>query len=359
MLGAASKGLRIKFNYYRIAMKKSMGLLPKFIGLILLVVLTDTVVKAENIHTQTVSLHRGWNAVSLQVDPTNSKPADCFRGTPVSIVASYVADGAVVQYVQNPTTNNVNKDNGWAVWYAPDRPDAFLTRLFSLNANNAYLIYSQSDYVWTVTGAAVLGEVKWKPNSFNLAGFCLDDVSPPTFAQFFDPSAAHHPYRIYRLINSQWILVDQAQTTQMRSGEACWIFCKGSSDYQGPLGIKIQNGQKVLVNGINQAGVLFTNKTSNPLFVRVENATSSAVLPLAFVLRVITETNLVSASFDLPAIYSMPIFEANESRGFWLTVRPEKMASGTETTLLKVTTDIGTQCWLPVIGNRSELSQPD
>ena len=315
------------------------------------------VASAASLRTQTINLHRGWNAVCLQVDPTNSRPADCFTGTPVSIVAAYVGAATSVQYVQNPTTNNVNGDNGWSVWYASDRPDAFLTGLFNLNANNAYLIYSRSDYVWSLTGAAVLNVVKWKPNSFNLAGFCLDSLSPPTFDQFFAASAAHRPYRIYRLVNDQWVLVDHAQTTQMRSGEAYWTYCAGSSDYQGPLDVKIQNSQNVLVNGINQAGVLLANKTGNPLSVRVENSASSAVLPLAYVLRVVSDSNVVSAAFDLPDTYNMPAFDAKESRGFWLTLRPEKMATASETTLLKITTDIGTQCWLPVTGNRSELYQ--
>lgn len=337
--------------------KTSAVFFPQCVGTGVLILLTALAVRAESVRTQTVNLHKGWNAVCLQIDPTNSKPAECFRGTPIAIAASYVGDGAAVQYVQNPTTNNVNKDNGWLVWYASDRPDAFLTRLFNLDANHAYLIYSQSDYVWSVTGTPVLGAVKWRPNSFNLAGFCLDEVSPPTFDQFFAASAAHHPYRIYHLVNDQWVMVDHAQTTQMRSGEACWIYCAGSTDYQGPLDVKIQNGPTVLLNGVNQAGVLFANKTGNPLSVRVENATSSPLLPLAYVLRAVTESNVVAASFDLPATYNMPAFEAGESRGLWLTLRPEKMTTASETALLKITTDIGTQYWLPVAGNRSQLNQ--
>jgi hypothetical protein len=314
------------------------------------------VARSENVRTQTVSLHTGWNSVYLEVDPTNAKPDVCFQGTPVSIVASYVGDGSAVQYVQNPTTNSVNKNHGWSVWYAPDRADAFLTGLFSLNANQAYLIFSQSDYVWPVTGKSVLSAVKWKPNSFNLAGFPLNEVSPPTFAQFFSPSTAHHPYRFYRLINSQWTLVDNAQTTQMHSGEAAWIYCTGGSDYQGPLDVKPQSGQQALISGVNSTGVLLANKTGNPLTVKIENFTSSAALPLAFVLRAVTESNVISASYDLPATYNAPVFEASESRGLWLTLRPEKMAGTTETTVLKITTDLGTECWLPVTGNRSELN---
>ncbi len=327
----------------------------KIIGVAFLMALSNLTLRAELTRTQTINLHRGWNAVFLQVDPTNPKPADCFSGTPVSIVAAYVGDGSAVQYVQNPTTNSVSKNNGWAVWYAPARPDAFLTDLFSLNANNAYLIYSQSDYVWSLTGNAILGAVKWKPNSFSLAGFCLDDLSPPTFGQFFSASPAHQPYRIYRLVNDQWVQVANAQLTQMRSSEACWIYCTGGSDYQGPLDVKLQSGRGVLVNGINQTGVLLANKTTNPLSVKVENTTSSTVLPLAYVLRAVTESNVVATSFDLPATYNMPTFDANETRGFWLTLRPEKMATTNETTLLKITTDIGTKYWLPVTGSRSEL----
>ena len=310
---------------------------------------------ADLMRTQVVSLHQGWNAVFLQVDPARPKPADCFQGTPVSMVAAYVGNGSAVQYVQNPATNSVSSKNGWSVWYAPSRSDAFLTTLFQLNANNAYLIYAQSDYVWSVTGMAVLGAVTWKPNSYNLVGFSLDELSPPTFDQFFSASPAHQPYRIYRLVNDQWLQVANAKSAQMLSGEAYWVYCAGTSSYQGPLDVQLANGQSVLVNGVNQSGVLIANKTANPLNVTVANATSSTVLPLAYVLRAVTATNVVGAAFDLPATYNMPTFDAGERRGFWLKLRPEKMAAASGTTLLKITTDIGTQCWLPVTGNQSEL----
>lgn len=329
----------------------------KIINAALFIVLFTHSLQAETARTQSVKLTRGWNAVCLAVNPTNSKPADCFQGTPVTIVASYVGNGSAVQYVQNPTTNSVSKKNGWLVWYAAGRPDAFLTQLFDLSANNTYLIFSQSDYVWSATGTAVPSAVKWKPNSFNLAGFCLDELSPPTFDQFFSASATHKPYRIYRLFNDQWALVDNAQTTQMRSGEACWIYCAGSSDYQGPLEVKTLNGSQAMVSSINQTGILFANNTANPLSVQIQNSTSGEILPLAFVLRAVTETNVVAAAFDLPATYAMPVFEAHEKRGVWLTLRPEKMAAETETTLLKITTDLGTQCWLPVTANRSDLNK--
>lgn len=225
--------------------------------------MSANVVFASTLRQQTVTLHKGWNAVFLQVDPTNASPADCFQGTPVTLVAQFVGNASGIQYVQNPSTNSVNRQSGWLVWYAPNRPDAFLTQLFALSGNASYLIYSQSDFTWSVTGNVVITSVTWKPNSFSLVGFGLDDLSPPTFNQFFDGSAEHHPYRIYRLINDNWTLVDQAQTAQMRSGEAYWIYCKGGSDYQGPLYLKAPVGEMLALAGANPVGVLLANKSKN------------------------------------------------------------------------------------------------
>ena len=310
---------------------------------------------ADTMRSQAISLHQGWNAIFLQVTPTNARPADCFIGTPVTMVASFIGNGSGVQFVQNPSTNSLNRPNGWLAWYAPGRPDAFLTQLFALSGNASYLVYSQSDFTWSVTGNVVITSVTWKPNSFSLVGFGLDDLSPPTFNQFFDGSAEHHPYRIYRLINDNWTLVDQAQTTQMRSGEAYWIYCKGSSDYQGPLYLKAPVGETLALAGANPVGVLLANKSKNPLSVRVENVSGSSALPLAFVLRAVTETNIVATAFDLPNPYNLPSFDAGESRGFWLTTRTEQMTADTQTGLLKITTDLGTQYWLPVTASRSAL----
>ena len=333
--------------------KTGSGLLGNTICVFILLLLICISAQADALRTQTVSLHKGWNAVFLQVDPTNASPSDCFRGTPISIVALYSGSKAV-QYVQNPTTNNLNPSHGWSVWYADARPDAFLTSLFSISGNNAYLIYSQNDFVWSVSGNVILRQIKWKPNSFNLVGFGLDDASPPTFDQFFDASAEHHPYKIYRLANDQWVSVGNAQTTQMRNGEACWIFCNGSSDYQGPLYVKPELGQSINLYGLTQAGTLLANKTKNPMVVRVEN--SSSAVPLAYMLNIVTSSNVVATSFDLPTVYSMQTFEAGERRGFWLRLRPEQMADATRSTLLKITSDIGTQCWLPVNAFRSGLN---
>ena len=310
--------------------------------------------RADLTRTQTIQLHAGWNAVFLEVDPTNSQVAACFQGAPVTMVAAYTGPSKSVQFVQNPPTNSVTPQNGWDIWYAGGRPDAFLTSFYELAGNQSYMIYSQSDYTWAVTGSARLTTVKWKPNAYTLTGFGVDPVSPPTFDQFFGGSPQHQPYQIYQLANGIWTKVDNAQTTQIQSGAAYWIYCKGNSAYQGPLNIGVANPSAFPLYGVGSAGISLQNSSPNPLNVQVQNVAGGAQLPLAFVLRAVSSSNVVSATYDLPDNYSMQSFDAGEGRGFWLTLRPERMSAATQTGLLKITTDLGTQSWLPVTANQSD-----
>lgn len=312
------------------------------------------VARADMTRTQSISLHAGWNAVFLEVNPTNAKVANCFQGTPVTIVAAYTKADKSVQYVQNPSATNITQQNGWDVWYAPSRPDAFLSRLFALNGNKPYLLYATSDFTWTVTGNALLTSVKWKPSSFTLSGFGVDEVSPPTFDQFFAASPQHQPYQIYQLVNDVWTRVDSAQTAQMQSGQAYWIYCNGTSDYQGPLAAKVPSRQNFVINGVNPAGISLVNNSKNPLSVQVKNVSGGAQLPLAFVLRAVTDTNVVTATYDLPDTYNLSAFDAGEARGVWLNLRSERMSAATQTGLLEITTDLGTKNWLPITANRSD-----
>jgi len=90
--------------------------------------------------------------VFLQVSPTNREPDAVFANTPIEIVATYFAVERSVQYIQNPGSTGWNK-NGWSVWYASSRPDAFLSSLHAVHGNRAFLIYATQDFMWQATGA--------------------------------------------------------------------------------------------------------------------------------------------------------------------------------------------------------------
>ena len=50
------------------------------------------------VRTQSIALHKGWNAVFLQVDPATPKPADCFQGTPVTMAAAFTGAEKSLQF---------------------------------------------------------------------------------------------------------------------------------------------------------------------------------------------------------------------------------------------------------------------
>ena len=54
--------------------------------------------RADMVRTQSIALHKGWNAVFLQVDPATPKPADCFQGTPVTMAAAFTGAEKSLQF---------------------------------------------------------------------------------------------------------------------------------------------------------------------------------------------------------------------------------------------------------------------
>ncbi len=316
---------------------------------IILVLFASLVVRADTIRTQTIALHKGWNAIYLEVAPTNPSPAAVFANTPVSIAAAFFGGDSPVQFIQNPGSISWKKD-GWAVWYAPSRPDGFLATLFAINGNQAYLVFSESDFNWNLSGNVSLGLKQWKPNSYNLNGFGVNAAAPPTFGKYFAGSPAHLPGQIYRLEGNQWTLIANPAATPMRSGEACWIYSKGASDYQGPLGIKLTTGDNVSFGSSAESPISLENRTADPLTVKVETVAQDGGVPLGYVVRAVTAGKMDDATFDLPAQYTPPALEAGQTSWLWLKLRRERMHAAAQSALLKISTDSGAEVWVPVAG---------
>src|SRR5437764_1365313 len=101
-----------------------------FLALVLMLALPAA--RSETTRTQTINLQKGWNSVYLQVSPTNREPNAVFANTPIEIAATYFALDKSVQYIQNPGSTGWNKE-GWSVWYASNRSDAFLSSLHAVH----------------------------------------------------------------------------------------------------------------------------------------------------------------------------------------------------------------------------------
>jgi len=309
--------------------------------------------RADSSRTQTFQLHQGWNSVFVEVTPANQDPALVFGSTPITMVATFFAVNRPVQFIQNPSAIGWNRE-GWGVWYAPSRPDSFLSSLHAINGNRAYLVYAQRDCTWTLTGSVAFQPLAWKNDSFNFVGFSMDPQGSPTFDQFFSGSKAHLPLRAYRLVNDQWTPITDPVRTAMRSGEACWVYCKGASDYQGPVSVALPGGQTMDFSNTLDSWINFINRSTNPLDIRIERISSD--LPLAYKIFGITKGSVGQVSVDLPAAYSLPALEAGASTSFWLSLRRDKMTTPVQTGLIKITTDIGVQFWIPLKGTRPDLA---
>lgn len=311
--------------------------------------------RAEATRTQTISLRRGWNAVFVEVYAGNPDPAAVFQNVPVTIAATFLATTKSIEFITNPSEIQWKKE-GWRVWYAPGRPDAFLSNLRAIYGNRTYLLYAAADCTLQLTGTAQFEPPVWKSDSFNLTGFCLDEQSPPTFDQFFSGSPAHRGSRIYRLVNDQWTLVTDPVRTAMHSGEAYWIYCQGRSDYQGPVAVKLPTSRGIDFSSGSDNWLTVVNQGADPVAVRIERISSSGDLPLAYVLRGITAGNMQDVNLDFPTSYQLPTLEPGTSSTLRLALRRERMAAPAQSALLKISTDSGMQLWVPVTGTKSSLS---
>lgn len=308
---------------------------------------------ADNLRVQSIPLQRGWNSVFLEVFPTNSAPEAVFSNTPVSIVARYFPLANAVEFLRDPVRINWQKD-GWSVWYATRRGDAFLTTLFAIEGNRAYLVYAEQEFVWTVEGRVLFEPVRWKSDSFNHVGFGVEVQSPPTFGRFFAGSAAHSERRIYRLVDERWTRVTNPDQTLMRSGEACWIYCRGASDFQGPLAVDISGGRAVTFGSQGLSRLTLGNASPDPLEVQTE--WTGDVMPLSYVLRALAGDRLENLFLPLPQQHRLPALEGGARSYFTLQVRREDMGQRFQSGVLRLSTDSGAVVWLPVSAEREDLT---
>lgn len=202
---------------------------------------------------QIMALHQGWNAVFLEVEPISNDLDGLFAGLPIDSVATYYPNRTPVDFIQDPN-EPVWKQPGWHKWIPPTAPDAFLKNLYGLQAGQAYLIHATEAFEWNLEGKMVGQRPVWQPNSYNLVGFFVTSDNVRTFQQFFSASRAHQDGLIYTLLDDgSWQKVDPLVTLVER-GRAYWVFCRGNSDFVGPLDVQLPSGNNTL-------NFLFSNKT--------------------------------------------------------------------------------------------------
>lgn len=307
--------------------------------------------------TQSISLGKGWNAVFLEVEAVDTKPMKTFAGLPVDKVATLFENPVSNQFVSDSAID-LSKSSGWGIWYADDRPESFLGTLDSIHGNRAYLVHATEACTWKATGAVAMLQVDWKPDAYNFVGFPVKTPGGPSFAEFFAGSPAHQGQTIYRLVGGRWKKVIQPAAEFMRSGEAFWVFCDGRSDYQGPLRVETPS-RRGLVLGRDPVELTLRNTCPHPIHPTIESVSSTG-LPLSIVVRSYGSPTAPVASVGVPMpsgswVQNLPPLEVAAGIATPFQLRLPEMLQAQQSSLLKITTDLGTEAWVPVRGFRDDL----
>ncbi len=299
--------------------------------------------------TQVIELQQGWNAVWLEVSPLDAAPEKVFGGTPIDLCARYFRPVTATQFIKDPAEAPWNEE-GWGVWYAPDREDAVLKSLHRIDGCTGYLIHATAALKWKISGTVSHHEYRWKTESYNLAGFSVDEQNPPMFGKFFEGSGGKVGSMVYRLIEGRWQRIENLGGTKMRSGEACWIFAKGDASYQGPLSVDL-GGLSAADFGtlVDTIPLTCVNASSSlkTVTAQLTTATGGATLrlPLRWVTPDIPALTVATRSAATPSTLSLAAGVAGKFR---LQVRRNEMSASAQAALVRLSDGAGACVWVPV-----------
>lgn len=247
--------------------------------------LLSAVVAPAQTTTQTFALRSGWNAIWLDVDPTNNATAAVFQGAPLVSVWTFADKTTAVDFIADVNEPVWNRDR-WLRHVPTNHPGAFQNNLFIAPGKRAYLVQLTNAFTLNVTGRPAWRSRSWAPNAYNLRGFPVDPAARPTFLNFFRPSPAHYDassarlQKIYRLAGTgQWTLVQPGDL--MTYGEAYWCFANGGSDYVAPVSLALDGGDGLdFANTLTTADLNFVNHSDTGAILSVRDI--STPTPLSY-----------------------------------------------------------------------------
>ena len=316
----------------------------------LILSVTGIAAQAQSEVTQTLTLHPGWNAIFLEVQPEPRDPAAVFAGLDdLESAWTWLSRESTAEFIQDPSEDLYGQP-GWHAYFNVPQDDfrSRLTSLYAVLGNQAYLFKikdTATEFTWEITGVPSMRKIRWLADSFNMVGFHVDPTAPPSFAAFFAPSPAHNGQAVYRLNNQngRWEFVQDPASATMRSGEAYWVYCEGSSTYQGPLKVDLPMSDGLLFGeGLTRQTVTLTNLSS---------VTRTVIFALSGeVVLYYREWDVTNGYFIWKPLNQMPAvaLQPESSRNVWLEVRRELMNSGLSESLLEISDDKGVQIRVPV-----------
>jgi hypothetical protein len=301
------------------------------------------------ITNQTFQLHAGWNSIWVELDPTNRDTEAVFSNLPVVSVWTYLPNAGAVEFIRDQNETAVNQP-GWLAWFPTNQPEAFLTSLFAVQPQHAYLVKlatNAAPTTFTITGRPSVTSPKWVADSYNLLGFPVNPAAAPSFDAFFSSAQAHAGQPIYRLSASgQWLLVSGSDL--MQRGEAYWVYSHEASKFQGPLGLELSTTELDYAAVLNELTPQLRNSSSNSsLTVFITDLGTGANTPLAYQ----TAANNQITWADLPAPYQVNL-GPGEVLDLRLAMRRSLFTGTNYSSILEIKDDVGTRYLVAVSADK-------
>jgi len=304
--------------------------------------------------TQTFTLQKGWNAIYLEVTPTNGDPATVFAGIPVESVWTRMDRLSSVDFIQDPSEPVFN-EAAWLRWCAPPQP-AFVNDLRAVLGRRAYLVkLLAAPAVLRVTGRPAVRPIQWATDAWNLRGFPVASNNPPTFRNYFRSSPQHYDTAqnrlrgVYRLgAEGVWTLANQ--DALMRPGEACWVYCQGASSFTGPFEVKLDSGESLAFSQeLDRLGLQFQNLASG---FRTVTVSQSGAIPKLLAYQRFGANGLEWA--DLPNPFTFTVTNGSP-KALTIAIRRSRMPGTNYASILDISDNQGTRYALPVSAQRFGL----
>lgn len=216
---------------------------------------------------QTVVVHEGWNAISLQVEPEAGaleKVVEAVGEDNLEGIWRWDKRFTTAEYVVDEGSP-LAKDAHWKVWYPGEELGA-LSTLGGLSSGQSYLVKMKEgagEKTVEIKGKARMPRVEWYPNALNLVGGAVGEKGV-SFAEWFEADAAvdlskgydNHAWQI--AADGSERVVSRPSVQELSAGEAVWVRCNGASDYAGPLGVVSSAGGSGLDFGTGRVKISLT-----------------------------------------------------------------------------------------------------
>lgn len=200
---------------------------------------------------QTVVVHEGWNAISLQAEPEEGaleKVVEAVGEGNVEGIWRWDKRFSTAEYVVDEGSP-LAMDPHWKVWYPGEELGA-LSTLGGLSGGQCYLVKVKEgagDKSVGIKGKARMPRVEWYPNALNLVGFAVGK-NGVAFDEWFEADSAvdlskgydNHAWQI--VADGSERVVSSPAVQKLSAGEAVWVRCNGASSYAGPLAVSAGNG---------------------------------------------------------------------------------------------------------------------